>query len=201
MRSKNIVNPYYAWRIFFKNVCTMRLFSIPSWYTTALKNTNSQSAIELLLSQPTLLENLRKAHQGSYGIILSLLGCLDHGLGAKKLVDKVIDASACHHITLSARPNRPTTISSRSGDEPTGGYSESPVTLFPHKPKRRTGRNIFEQGSQGFGEIVRLLTTRSFQLYSPINVSFFMIVFASFIEASDKDFTQSFLDWITVSYS
>jgi hypothetical protein len=61
---------------------------------TGLKDTNSQSAIELLMSQPTLLENLRKAHQGNYGVILSLLGCLDHGLRAKKLVDKVIEASA-----------------------------------------------------------------------------------------------------------
>ncbi|KAG2359074.1 inositol hexakisphosphate-domain-containing protein [Suillus spraguei] len=42
--------------------------------------------------QPTLLENLRKAHQGNYGVILSLLGCLDHGLQAKRLVDRVIDA-------------------------------------------------------------------------------------------------------------
>ncbi len=61
--------------------------------TQGLKDTNSQSAIELLMSKPTLLESLRKAHQGSYGNILSLLGCLDHGLRAKKLVDKVIDAS------------------------------------------------------------------------------------------------------------
>ena len=47
------------------------------------------------MTQPTLLENLRKAHSGNYSIILSLLGCLDHGLQAKKLVDRVIDASAC----------------------------------------------------------------------------------------------------------
>ncbi|THH21421.1 hypothetical protein EW146_g157 [Bondarzewia mesenterica] len=52
----------------------------------------SQQVIELLLSQPTLLDNLRKAHMGNYGIIQSLLGCLDHGLHAKKLVDKVIDS-------------------------------------------------------------------------------------------------------------
>ena len=32
---------------------------------------------------------------GNYGIILSLLGCLDHGLKAKKLVDKVIDSCKC----------------------------------------------------------------------------------------------------------
>ena len=35
---------------------------------------------------------MRKAHMGNYGIILGLLGCLEHGLKAKKLVDKVIDA-------------------------------------------------------------------------------------------------------------
>ncbi|KAG6374346.1 inositol hexakisphosphate-domain-containing protein [Boletus reticuloceps] len=58
---------------------------------------HSQSAIALLMSQPVLLENLRRAHQGNYGVILSLLGCLDHGLQAKKLVDRVIDT--CDHVT------------------------------------------------------------------------------------------------------
>jgi hypothetical protein len=58
-----------------------------------LQNKNSQSAIELLMLRPALLENLRKAHMGNYGVILSLLGCLDRGLQAKKLVDRVIDAS------------------------------------------------------------------------------------------------------------
>jgi len=59
------------------------------------------------MSQPTLLENLRKAHLGNYSIILSLLGCLDHGLFSKKLADRVIDASerfcflACLTLTLS----------------------------------------------------------------------------------------------------
>ena len=45
------------------------------------------------MSHPVLLENLRKAHIGNYGVILSLLGCLDHGLQVKRLVDRVIDAS------------------------------------------------------------------------------------------------------------
>ncbi|KAF5365852.1 hypothetical protein D9615_010633 [Tricholomella constricta] len=58
-----------------------------------LRNKNSQSAIELLMAQPALLENLRKAHMGTYGVILSLLGCLDHGLQSKRLVDRVIDAT------------------------------------------------------------------------------------------------------------
>ena len=34
---------------------------------------------------------------GNYGIILSLLGCLEHGLKAKKLVDRVLD-SCTHHL-------------------------------------------------------------------------------------------------------
>ncbi|TFK69694.1 hypothetical protein BDN72DRAFT_767637 [Pluteus cervinus] len=58
-----------------------------------LQDRNSQSAIELLMAQPVLLDHLRKAHMGNYGVILSLLGCLDHGLQAKKLVDRVIDAT------------------------------------------------------------------------------------------------------------
>lgn len=62
---------------------------------TVSDSKNSQSAIELLLSQPELLDNLRKAHMGNYGVILSLLGCLDHGLRAKKLIDRVIDSCKC----------------------------------------------------------------------------------------------------------
>ncbi|KIK55186.1 hypothetical protein GYMLUDRAFT_48165 [Collybiopsis luxurians FD-317 M1] len=58
-----------------------------------LQDPTSHSAIELLIAEPALLENLRKAHMGNYGIILSLLGCLDDGLQAKKLVDRVIDAN------------------------------------------------------------------------------------------------------------
>ncbi|KAG6332100.1 hypothetical protein ID866_6987 [Astraeus odoratus] len=57
---------------------------------------HSQSAIALLMAQPSLLENLRKAHQGNYSVILSLLGLLDHGLQAKRLVDRVIDT--CDHV-------------------------------------------------------------------------------------------------------
>ncbi|KIO26335.1 hypothetical protein M407DRAFT_24420 [Tulasnella calospora MUT 4182] len=52
---------------------------------------DSRSAIELLMSQPSLMESLRKAHQGTYSLILGLLGCLEHGPNAKKLVDRVID--------------------------------------------------------------------------------------------------------------
>jgi len=55
----------------------------------------SQYVIDLLLTNSALLEDLRKAHMGQYGMILSLLGCLDDGLKAKKLVDKVIDSCTC----------------------------------------------------------------------------------------------------------
>jgi hypothetical protein len=43
------------------------------------------------MSQPSLMESLRKAHSGTYSLILSLLGCLDHSVTVKKLVDRVID--------------------------------------------------------------------------------------------------------------
>ncbi|KAI0264344.1 inositol hexakisphosphate-domain-containing protein [Gloeopeniophorella convolvens] len=61
-----------------------------------LPDSPSHHVIELLLSNPSLLEDLRRAHMGNYGIILSLLGCLDDGLKSKKLVDKVIDS--CDHV-------------------------------------------------------------------------------------------------------
>jgi len=58
----------------------------------SLQGHDSHSAIELLLTQPLLTDSLRKAHMGNYGVILSLLGCLDHGVATKHLVDRVIDA-------------------------------------------------------------------------------------------------------------
>ncbi|CUA76059.1 Paladin [Danio rerio] [Rhizoctonia solani] len=62
----------------------------------SLPSANTQSAIELLLAQPTLMDNLRKAHMGNYGLILSLLGSLEGGLYVKKLADRVIDS--CDHV-------------------------------------------------------------------------------------------------------
>ncbi|KAI0255159.1 inositol hexakisphosphate-domain-containing protein [Lactifluus subvellereus] len=56
----------------------------------------SRQVIDLLLTNSSLLDDLRRAHMGNYAIILSLLGCLDDGLKAKKLVDKVIDS--CDHV-------------------------------------------------------------------------------------------------------
>lgn len=38
---------------------------------------------------------------GNYGVILSLLGCLDNGISTKQLVDRAIDA--CTNSVLSRR--------------------------------------------------------------------------------------------------
>ncbi|KZT01378.1 uncharacterized protein LAESUDRAFT_731226 [Laetiporus sulphureus 93-53] len=73
------------------------LLRMTSILQQCLETKSSQLAIELLLTQPTLLDSLRKAHMGNYGIILSLLGCLDHGLKSKKLVDRIIDS--CDQVT------------------------------------------------------------------------------------------------------
>ncbi|KAK1923782.1 inositol hexakisphosphate-domain-containing protein [Papiliotrema laurentii] len=57
-----------------------------------LPSKHPSSAIDLLASQPNLLEVLRKAHMGNYQIVLSLLSSLDHGRQMKRLVDHVIDS-------------------------------------------------------------------------------------------------------------
>ena len=59
---------------------------------SVLENPKNNSAIEMLLTKPGLLDNLRKGYLGNYSPILSLLGCLDEGFEAKKLADRVIDA-------------------------------------------------------------------------------------------------------------
>ncbi|KAG9015211.1 hypothetical protein FRB94_004330 [Tulasnella sp. JGI-2019a] len=63
----------------------------------ALHGHDSSPAIQLLMNEPALLDSLRKAHQGTYSLILSLLGCIDHGVSDKKLVDRVLDD--CDHVT------------------------------------------------------------------------------------------------------
>ena len=66
---------------------------------TGLQSQYAVSAVELLLADPALMDNLRKAHMGNYGVILSLLGCLDHGATAKRLADRVIDA--CRFLSVT----------------------------------------------------------------------------------------------------
>jgi hypothetical protein len=72
---------------------------VQSWlivHAPGLSNQNSASAIELLVSQPTLQHNLVKALNGNYQIVLSLLGCIDNGLRVKQLADRVINA--CNQV-------------------------------------------------------------------------------------------------------
>ncbi|ODO07006.1 hypothetical protein I350_04372 [Cryptococcus amylolentus CBS 6273] len=57
-----------------------------------LPSKHPSTAIDLLTSQPALLEQLCKAHMGSYQIVLSLLSSLDQGKQMKHLVDAVIDS-------------------------------------------------------------------------------------------------------------
>jgi hypothetical protein len=73
-----------------------------------LENPKNNSAVEMLLTQPGLLDNLRKGFLGNYSSILSLLGCLDDGFEAKRLADRVIDAckSALLHCVGSAHQMR-----------------------------------------------------------------------------------------------
>lgn len=50
------------------------------------------NAVDLLTSYPNLLEQLRKAHMGSYQIVLALISSLDGGRRIKALVDEIIDS-------------------------------------------------------------------------------------------------------------
>ncbi|GLB40222.1 putative inositol hexakisphosphate [Lyophyllum shimeji] len=124
-----------------------------------LQNKNSQSAIQLLMSQPALLENLRKAHMGNYGVILSLLGCLDDGLQSKRLVDRIIDAT----------------------DQVTNLRED----ILMHRLKYSLTSLEEAQRENHLQKAVRAL-----EKY------FFMIAFASYVENSDEDFSQSFYDWL-----
>ena len=61
-------------------------------FLPGLQGQNPLSAVELLMSQPVLMDSLRKALMGNYSVILSLLGCLDHGTTSKRLADRIIDS-------------------------------------------------------------------------------------------------------------
>lgn len=99
-----------------------------------LQTKNSQAAIELLLTSPTLLDNLRKAYLGNYSVILSLLGCLDHGLDAKKLVDRLIDSCGLILIILQrsqrTEPNIIVVYNRRPCSESQGGYFDISTQIF-----------------------------------------------------------------------
>ncbi|KZT53703.1 hypothetical protein CALCODRAFT_439779 [Calocera cornea HHB12733] len=75
---------------------SLSLLRITYIIQNSMQNPKSLSAVELLLAQPALMDNLRKAFKGNFSVILSLLGFLDDGLKAKQLVDDVIDS--CDHV-------------------------------------------------------------------------------------------------------
>lgn len=55
--------------------------------------TSPLSAIQILVSQPSLQTNLQNALRGNYGVILSLLGIIDNGNQIKRLVDSIINSA------------------------------------------------------------------------------------------------------------
>ncbi|WFD36790.1 hypothetical protein MCUN1_003679 [Malassezia cuniculi] len=57
-----------------------------------LSTANTQGAIASLLARPELMDTLRHANSGDYGVIRQLCGLLDNGLERKVVVDKAIDA-------------------------------------------------------------------------------------------------------------
>lgn len=62
----------------------------------SLSSGDTQGAIAALLGRPELLETLRQANCGDYGVIRQLCGLLDDGPQAKTVVDLAIDA--CAHV-------------------------------------------------------------------------------------------------------
>lgn len=96
----------------------------------------------MLLTQPDLLSNLRKAFLGSYSPILSLLGCLDGGLEAKRLADKVIDACKPILPIYCVR----TTPQTRIGDHVVNLREE----IFKNRVKYSVASTINEASREGF---------------------------------------------------
>ncbi|KAJ1604262.1 hypothetical protein NDA14_007583 [Ustilago hordei] len=77
-----------------QNLSLLRLIRV---LNVSLSTRDSQTTIEILLSNPALLESLRKANSGDYGVIRQLAGLLDEGLENKAVVDVAIDC--CAHVT------------------------------------------------------------------------------------------------------
>ncbi|KAJ7885940.1 hypothetical protein B0H14DRAFT_3128029 [Mycena olivaceomarginata] len=122
-----------------------------------LQNRNSQSAIELLMTQPALLDNLCKAHMGNYGIILSLLGCLDHGLQAKRPVDRVIDADLVPSLREDILMHR---LDQHGGGERRGLFGQAVKAL--EKYFFIIAFTSFVDGTEGFSQSFSdWLTTRT----------------------------------------
>ena len=63
----------------------------------SLGGSDTQAALNLLMTQPALLNTLRRANGGDYGIIQQLCGVLEEGPETKAIVDEAIDS--CMHLT------------------------------------------------------------------------------------------------------
>ncbi|KAG0151897.1 hypothetical protein CROQUDRAFT_36078 [Cronartium quercuum f. sp. fusiforme G11] len=70
---------------------TRSLLKLMQLLQRCLPTASQHTVMELLTTQPTLLENLRKGITGNFDIIMSLVSILDQGTIEKDLVDLVID--------------------------------------------------------------------------------------------------------------
>lgn len=132
------------------NLSLLRLIRV---LNVSLSTRDSQSTIEILLSNPALLESLRKANSGDYGIIRQLAGLLDEGLENKAIVDVAIDC--CAHVTNL----RETILSSRIRYS-TDALDEAQATLHLEKAAKSLEKYFF---LVAFASYVNASKTATFQ--------------------------------------
>ncbi|GAC94223.1 metal ion binding/oxidoreductase [Pseudozyma hubeiensis SY62] len=133
-----------------QNLSLLRLIRV---LNVSLSTRDSQSTIEILLSNPALLESLRKANSGDYGIIRQLAGLLDEGLENKAIVDVAIDC--CAHVTNL----RETILSSRIRYS-TDALDEAQAALHLEKAAKSLEKYFF---LVAFASYVNASKTATFQ--------------------------------------
>lgn len=98
MLSRNLASHFCVSQLCYSKVracsCTVigSIRVLTCFLNAGLQGQNTLSAVDLLLSQPAVMDNLRKALLGNYSVILSLLGCVDNGSTSKRLADRIIDS-------------------------------------------------------------------------------------------------------------
>lgn len=132
------------------NLSLLRLIRV---LNVSLSTRDSQSTIEILLSNPALLESLRKANSGDYGVIRQLAGLLDEGLENKAVVDVAIDC--CAHVTNL----RETILSSRIRYS-TDALDEAQAALHLEKAAKSLEKYFF---LVAFASYVNASMTATFQ--------------------------------------
>ncbi|SPO31624.1 uncharacterized protein UTRI_06346_B [Ustilago trichophora] len=133
-----------------QNLSLLRLIRV---LNVSLSTRDSQSTIEILLSNPALLESLRKANSGDYGVIRQLAGLLDEGLENKAVVDVAIDC--CAHVTNL----RETILSSRIRYS-TDALDEAQAALHLEKAAKSLEKYFF---LVAFASYVNASKTATFQ--------------------------------------